>query len=251
MYKCFLTQSFPNRDIFFRALERESEDNKKLPKGKKKNRACRLVYGTFREYFVHLGSRRPEWIEVVNKHLNWEEFVHHTMKNADEMRRCARIADAPEGNEFLFAINALYRCKSDHPLQVYRYRKKNYVRTMLERFEKTQDKLIVKRMLIEDEIAVMTHLIKRMTSLDGEEEFTDVDLAPLRNSVHLKTLFKSDPLGFYQSCGGSGSRVGSEFHTALVKAIAGNKHHYNQMTRLPPPDVKRTLLDYLLRCKVW
>jgi hypothetical protein len=95
----------------------------------------------------------------------------------------------------------------------------------------------------------LIHLIKRMTSPDGEEEFTEVDLAPLRNSVYLKELFKSDPLGFYQSCGGSGSRIGSEFHNALVKAVAGNKHHYSQMTRLPPPDVKRTLLDYLLRCK--
>lgn len=135
---------FIDREVFFRALERESVDNKKLPKDKKRNRACRLVYGVFREYFVHLGSRRPEWIEVVNKYIVWEEFVVHTMKNADEMRRCSRLADAPEGNEFLFVINALYRCRDYFPLRVYRFRKKNYVRTILDRFEKTQDKLIVK-----------------------------------------------------------------------------------------------------------
>lgn len=99
---------------------------------------CRLVYGVFREYFVHLASRRPEWIEVVDKYIAWEEFVVHTMKNADEMRRCARLADAPAGNEFLFVVNALFRCKNYFPLGVYRYRKKNYVRTMLDRFEKVK-----------------------------------------------------------------------------------------------------------------
>lgn len=133
--RCAQTQGFKHF-TFSKALERESEDNKRLPKGKKRNRACRLVYGVFREYFVHLASRRPEWIEVVNKFIVWEEFVVHTMKNADEMRRCARLADAPNGNEFLFVVNALFRCKNYFPLGVYRYRKKNYVRTMLDRFEK-------------------------------------------------------------------------------------------------------------------
>jgi hypothetical protein len=240
---------YVDREVFFKALERESEDNKKLPKGKKRNRAFRLVCGVFREYFVHLGSRRPEWIEVVNKYLVWEEFVSHTMKTADEMRRCSRLADAPDGNEFLFVINALFRCRADYPLRVYRYRKKSYVRTMLERFEKTQDKLIVKRMRVEDEIIVMTQLLRRMTSDDGEEEFSEADLAPLRNSVYNKSVFGSDPLGLYQSCAGSGTWIGSEFHAALLKALAGNKHHYNQIVRLPPPEVKRTILDYLLRAK--
>lgn len=237
MARCAQTQGFKHF-TFSKALERESEDNKRLPKGKKRNRACRLVYGVFREYFVHLASRRPEWIEVVNKFIVWEEFVVHTMKNADEMRRCARLADAPNGNEFLFVVNALFRCKNYFPLGVYRYRKKNYVRTMLDRFEKvslsrthtkryhariltffekTQEKLIVKRMRIEDEIIVMTQLLRRMVSDDMEEEFTEVDLAPLRNSIYNKSVFGSDPLGLYQSCGGSGTRKGSEFHEALLK----------------------------------
>lgn len=104
-------------------------------------------------------------------------------------------------------------------------------------------------MRIEDEIIVMTQLLRRMVSDDGEEEFTEVDLAPLRNSIYNKTVFGSDPLGLYQSCGGSGTRKGSEFHDALLRALNGNKQHYNQMVRIPPPQVKRTIMDYLLRAK--
>ena len=237
---------FKDRNEFFTALEREIVENKSRPKGKKLNKACQLVYVVFREYFIYLSSRNSGWIRVVDKHIKWEQFVINTLKSADEMRRCARFADAPRGNEFQFAINALFRCKDDHPLNVYRYRKKEYVQMLLDKFNYTQDGLHESHRLESEEIQSMQSLMQRIV----DQEILDaIDLAPLVHSRHLKSHFRNDPLGFYESCTGLPSRDGSDFHIKLEEALEESRDRYKHLDYELDDDTKRNIYNYLLRTR--
>ena len=229
---------FIDRNSFFDALEREIVDNKARPKGKKLNKACQLVYVVFREYFIYLvtrGGASEAWLSVVNRHIKWEQFVVNTLKNADEMRRCARIADAPKGNEFLFAINALFRCKDDHVLDVYRYRKKEYVAMLMDKFNAVQDGLNRKHRQEADDIRLMERLVE-------QEVLEKEDVMPLHATRHAQELFQSDPAGMLE-------QEPKLFSDCLERALADASSRYSDLSYEVEEQVKRTITRYLLRTR--
>lgn len=235
---------FIDRNAFFTALEREIVENKARPKGQKLNKACQLVYVVFREYFIYLATAgnaaSDAWLSVVNRHIKWEQFVVNTLKNADEMRRCARIADAPKGNEFLFAINALFRCKDDYPLDVYRYRKKEYVAMLMDKFNSTQDGLNQKHRAEADDIRLMQGLVEQ-----GVLEAKDV--VPLHSTRHAQTLFKSDPVSMLVEAKEEGCP--EVFGQALDRALKEAYTRYAHLSYEVDPEVKTNIINYLLRTR--
>ncbi len=194
----------------------------------------------FREYFIYLATSgqaaSDSWLAVVNSHIKWEQFVVNTLKNADEMRRCARIADAPKGNEFLFAINALFRCKDDYPLDVYRYRKKEYVAMLMDKFNATQDGLNQKHRTEADNIRLMQTLVE-------QEVLTEKDVMPLHATRYAKPIFLSDPVGMLLH---QGEEVFSE---ALDKALKEAYVRFSHLSYEVDHDTKSNIINYLLRTR--
>lgn len=235
---------FKDRSTFFSALEQEIVDNRSRPKGKKKNRACQLVYIVFREYFIYLASRNSEWVKIVNHCIKWEQFVISTLKSADVMRSRARFADSPVGNEFQHAIKALHDCKDKYELDVYRYRKKEYVQTLLEKFNSTQDNLHTSQKEDERDIVVIRELLDRIVD---QEILDEIDIAPLNYTRQVKTMFRSDPLGFYQMSDGVPWREGSDFHIALAAALNETERTCAGLQQEVSAEIKSNIFNFIMR----
>jgi hypothetical protein len=182
---------FQDKDAFFRALEYEIVQNKAKPKKERTNDTCQFVYVVFREFFIHSTASDPEWIKIVNTRIDWGNFTRHTFASADEMRMCARFADAPKGNDLLYAVNALCRRKDEYK-DVYRYRKKEYVPTIMDKMNKTQDGLNEKK---RDEVEELKAMQKLLDLMVERGYVTDDEIEPLLRSRHAKKHFMGDPVG--------------------------------------------------------
>ena len=235
---------FIDRKLFLAALGREIKDNRKRPKGEKENKTGALVVTVFREYFIYLTSRDSEWVQLVDHYIKWEQFVAATLHSADEMRAKINLATAPQGNEFVHAINALDEVAVD--LDVYRYRKATYVNTVLNKLDTIHDCINESREIELRDIRVMQGLLNRI--LD-EEILEEEDLEPLYETVHIKRLFQGDPYDFYEKCPGLPGRRDSEFHHALANALAESELRHEAMSYALDPQVKRNIWNFLLRTK--
>jgi hypothetical protein len=238
---------FHDKEGFLAALEFESKERKawvaanpgrsKEEKKEAATKTCQLIEVVMREYFVHSVRNNRNWINVVSKRIKWDEFVTKTMHRADEMRRYGRFADAPEGNEFVHAIDALTRAKQLDKV-VYRFRKKEYVPTILDAINLTQDELHEKRREEGKEVMLIEAMLDRLV----EAEILDEDdLAPLLESRHLDTRFNGDPLGLYL-------RSPASFAAAVRAAARDSRHIYDHnLGYVVPHEIKCNIINFLLR----
>jgi len=106
---------FNDKEGFLSALEYEKKEREaNPPEGKKTDAAtktCQLIEVIMREFFIYSADNNPDWVAVVDKRIKWDQFRFKTFYMADEMRRYGRFTEAPNGNEFVHAIDALTRCK--------------------------------------------------------------------------------------------------------------------------------------------
>lgn len=242
---------FVDRNIFFNALEKEAQKHEaaKLlnPKLKKTNKTCQLVYVAFREFFIHSVRNESEWIDVVNQRINWSDFVDNTVNMADEMRRCARFAHAPDGDEILYACNALWRCKGEYGSDVYRYRKKEYTATIAEKINRTRDGLHDKKRLEVEEIHMIRALLDRL--VDGDI-LAESELKPLSHSRHLGTLrtnratgvIHRDPTQLYRT-------NPQQFAVAVNKALENSYERHTHLAYTVEPHIRLNILNFLLRTR--
>jgi hypothetical protein len=229
---------FQDKDAFFRALEKEIIHNKGKPKDERTNKMCKFVYAVFREFFIHSTSSDSEWIAIVNHRIAWPRFVAHTFEAADEMRQCARFADAPKGgDELLFAVNALCRCKGDYT-DVYRYRKKEYVPTIIDKMNKTQDTLNNKKRLEIEEIRLAQRL---MGALVANGVLTDEEVEPLLRSRHAGPIFNNDPM------------AANVTHEGLEAALKDSLERYADLQYTVDPQVTaaRQLFSVVISAKFY
>ena len=105
---------FNDKEGFLSALEYEKKQREANPPEGKKDAAtktCQLIEVIMREFFIYSADNNPDWVAVVDKRIKWDQFRFKTFYMADEMRRYGRFTEAPNGNEFVHAIDALTRCK--------------------------------------------------------------------------------------------------------------------------------------------
>lgn len=237
---------FHDKEGFLAALEFESKERKawlaedparKKEKKEAATKTCQLIEVVMREYFVHSVRNNRNWIDVVSKRIKWDEFVAKTKFRADEMRRYGRFADAPTGNDFVHAIDALTRAKAMDKV-VYRFRKKEYVPTILDAINVTQDELHEKRREEGKEVMLIEAMLDRLV----EAEILDEDdMAPLLGSRHLVPRFGGDPMGLF-------ARSPAQFAAAVRAAARDSRHIYDHnLGFVVPTDIKVNIINFLLR----
>ena len=232
---------FHDKEGFLNALEFEKKQREANPPPGKEEAAtktCQLIEVIMREFFIHSAESNPDWVSVVNKRIKWDLFRFKTFYMADEMRRYGRFTEAPNGNEFVHAIDALTRCKSTCNNDVYRYQKQAYVAAIVNTVNATQDLLHERRCKENREIAVMEDLSGRLAT--GEVLDAD-DMAPLLESRHASTRFEGDPLGMY-------SRSVRNFEAALEAAAEESRRIYeHDLGYAVPDEIKINVINFLLR----
>ena len=201
---------FHDKDAFLEALEFESKEREEKvaalkamgPAGvaaakklEAATRTCQLIEVVMREFFIYSVRNNHVWVKVVDNRIKWDDFTAKTLHMADEMRRYGRFADADRGNDLVHAIDALTRCKSTYNKDVYRYRKKPMVQTIVDTINETQDELHERRRREGKEVT----LIEGMLQLLVDNEVLDEDdMAPLLPSRHARERFGGDPMEFYR-----------------------------------------------------
>jgi hypothetical protein len=233
---------FHDKEAFLDALEYEKKQRAaNPPKGKKPDAAtktCQLIEVVMREFFIHSVESNPDWVSVVNKRIKWDLFRFKTYYMADEMRRYGRFTEAPDGNEFAHAIDALTRCKTTCNNDVYRYQKQAYVTAVVATINLTQDALHEKRCDEAREIDVFEELLYRLSM--GEYLDAD-DLSPLLHSRHINSRFEGDPLGMY-------TRSVENFEHAMKGALEDSRVlHDHDLGYAVPDHIKRNIINFLLR----
>jgi hypothetical protein len=237
---------FHDKEGFLDALDFESKERAAWlaanpNKSKKKEAAtktCQLIEVVMREFFVYSVRNNRNWIEVVDKRIRWDDFADKTQHMADEMRLYGRFADAPQGNDFVHAIDALTRCKSTYNKDVYRFRKKEYVHTVSDTINTTQDELHEQRRREGKEVILIEAMLDRLVDAEILDED---DLAPLLQSRHARIRFGGDPVGLFR-------RAPDDFSAAVQAAADDSRHIYDHnLGYAVPAEIKRNIIDFLVR----
>ena len=249
---------FQDREMFMKALEKEGKDNKAKPKKERTNFTRDFIMTAFSEFFIYTAEcGNSEWIKVVETKIKWTEFRENTLKSADYMRKCARFADAPRGNELAHAINALQLIKGTLNHTVYRYRKKNYTATILDGFNAAQDTLGTIKRTEPDEIILMQRMLDNLVEagiLRDEEilpldEISEDDQKPVMElmtsrtfieSHHNPTKFNKDPLTIFRN-------NTPLFVRKVKRALAASIENMSHVSISLDPTIKRNIVDYLVR----
>lgn len=200
------------------------------------NKTSQLVYIVFREFFIHSVRMDSEWLTLVNQVVNWDSFVVKTVYMADQMRKYGRFADGPEGNELLFAINALWRYRNDQDKDTYHYRKKTYEGQIIEKINLVQDELNAKRLMEADNAKVLSVLLDRFVR-NGILEYSDISL--LYRTEEIKELKLQDPFEMY-------NRNSKQFITVLKAQLLKSEEDLIHLSCTIEPQIKDNIIRFLM-----
>ncbi len=238
-----------DREAFCMALDWEMKANEGKPDKDRTNKTCLMVFVVLREYYIYMASGSPAYLESAawrfrndDKGATWAQFVTRTAAAADEMRRWARFADAPEDNPFRFALNALARVDQKYKINVYRFRKYPYSRNMMNHFNSTQDAMHAKKRREADEIAKLNATYLSMHHPDGDGTLTQEELRRLDDIDCVREDFRSDPRGFYAE-----DQPG--FAEAVVASMKSAYGRYRVLSGSLNPGIQVNIIDYMVRAK--
>jgi hypothetical protein len=238
---------FNRKERFLAALEYEmlqskqqqqqQQDNNKKRKTTKKNsagssdddnnRTSRLVYTVFREFFVHSVRNDKDWLARIQQKIDWQEFVVVTLNTSDKMRKYGMSwQTAPTENELLFAVNAVWRETTGSSKLVYRYRKQTYEQSVQQSLNVTQDRLNVKKLEVQADIAMATYILERMQhsgAIDKKDIFSMYGHVELMREfgqdVDPTALYDKDPQRFAQVMRGILAELQDKYANHLAYAI--------------------------------
>jgi len=236
---------FHEKHVFLAALERERLEHEAKPKSQRSttssdnNKTCQFVYVAFREFFIHSVQNNSEWIALVSQRINWRDFVVNTVNMADQMRKYARFADAPKDNELLHAINALWRCKGDYNKDVYRYRKKSYEQTIIEKMNDAQDELNARKCLVADDIQMINELVDRLVR---SEILSYDEIAHIYKNERIRAFGNLDPMTVYKD-------DTAQFTALMRQALAVSEEHHLHLSCVIDPQTKVNIMHFLLHTK--
>lgn len=235
---------FNRKERFLAALEYEMLQSKKTDNKKRKttaggkknstttsdddnNRTSRLVYTVFREFFVHSVRNDKDWLARIQQKIDWQEFVVVTLNTSDKMRKYGMSwQTAPTENELLFAVNAVWRETTGSSKLVYRYRKQTYEQSVQQSLNVTQDRLNVKKLEVQADIAMATYILERMQhsgAIDKKDIFSMYGHVELMREfgqdVDPTALYDKDPQRFAQVMRGILAELQDKYANHLAYAI--------------------------------
>lgn len=128
-----------NRDLLRDALSRQSQKVDFISMdifNKENDKGCHIVFTAFRMWVIMLSRNQHHYISHARKCLDWDDFCQQTF----EMAFIIRSTDLPKEDPFQYARMGLTECNKESQNLVYRYKKADYVTTILEKLTNMLEK---------------------------------------------------------------------------------------------------------------